>query len=389
MKTRINFLLSGTASKNEYAFIFPVELCKKKLRAYGIAVKIFSSIAPKLFDCDVLIVSSKFARQKQWWRRDRKERMFSFFETAQSRVKHLVWADLGDSTGATHFEVLPFVDRYWKGAVLKTRTSYLNFQYGSRCFTHYYHEKYQIKDEDPGEAHLNHIPTAEDLTKICLSWNQAFLNYTYRGYFYDTLKRHFGLLPHLQVSRFTPPSKNRTNEFSCRIGSNYRRNTVAYQRVQILEMLNKSMPTNPITRKKFFAELRNSRMVISPFGWGEICYRDFEAMMAGAALMKPDCEHLVTWPDLYKKGRTYLSFDWDFSNFESKLDWAVSNPRRMLEIAGHGQELYKKFIDPISGQQQFCERFNMLMSFETLIDIPKSEDYNLVEKKPKQDFMPI
>ena len=389
MNAQINFLLSNNLTKNEFAFIYPLRLHKKRLTSYGLSVDFSSSISSKLFDCSVLIVSSHFARKNNWWTGDRKSEMFYFFESAKSKVDHLVWADMGDSTGATHFEILPFVDRYLKGVMLKDKAHYLKFQYGSRYFTHYYHENYQIEDGDPGEPHLNHIPAEADLDKVCLSWNQAFSNYTHWGFYYDTLKRHFSLLPNFQVSRFAHPSKRRTNEFSCRISSNYGRNTVAFQRARVLEKLKKRIPTNPVSRKEFFAELRNSRIVISPFGWGEICYRDFEATMAGAALMKPDCDHMTTWPDLYKKDSTYLSFDWDLSDFESKLDWAVSNPRYILEIAEHGQELYKSFLNSIDGQQQFCERFNKLMIFDTLITVSKIEDYNHVEKSAKQDFLQI
>ena len=32
---------------------------------------------------------------------------------------------------------------------------------------------------------------------------------------------------------------------------------------------------------------------MSPFGFGEICYRDFEAMLNGACLIKPDVSHLT------------------------------------------------------------------------------------------------
>lgn len=29
---------------------------------------------------------------------------------------------------------------------------------------------------------------------------------------------------------------------------------------------------------------------ISPFGWGKICYRDFEATLCGAASIKPNMD---------------------------------------------------------------------------------------------------
>ena len=33
--------------------------------------------------------------------------------------------------------------------------------------------------------------------------------------------------------------------------------------------------------------------MLSPFGWGEICYRDFEAALNGMLLIKPDMNTLI------------------------------------------------------------------------------------------------
>ena len=57
--------------------------------------------------------------------------------------------------------------------------------------------------------------------------------------------------------------------------------------------------------------------VLSPFGYGEICFRDFEAVLSGALLLKPDCGHLETWPDIYGEG-TYVPLDWMASDLHFK-----------------------------------------------------------------------
>ena len=179
----INILLSSSMSKNEYAFIFPLGVNQGKLQSLGLRINFVSGLSAKVFDCNVLIVSSHFARQNDWWSESKKDFMFKFFENAKTRIDHLVWADMGDSTGATHFEVLKYVCKYLKGALLKDRKLYLNFHYGSRYFTDYYHRNYQIEDTDTGEPHLNFIPAEVDLQKVQLSWNQAFINYSYFGFF--------------------------------------------------------------------------------------------------------------------------------------------------------------------------------------------------------------
>lgn len=359
----INILLSSSMSKNEYAFIFPLGVNQGKLQGLGLRINFVSGLSAKVFDCNVLIVSSHFARQNDWWSESKKDFMFKFFENAKTRIDHLVWADMGDSTGATHFEVLKYVCKYLKGALLKNRKLYLNFHYGSRYFTDYYHRNYQIEDTDPGEPHLNFIPAEGDLQKVQLSWNQAFINYSYLGFYYDRVKRKVNSLPYANIGSFSPPEGKKSSLLQCRINTNYHRNTVAFQRKRIREKLHNRIPTNRINRRKFFTEMKHSRVVLSPFGWGEICYRDFEAIVAGAALLKPNVSHMETWPDLYIENKTCICFDWDLETLEETVSDLASKNGELVEIAQEAQRLYDHYLHQAKGQEEFCERFENLMRF--------------------------
>jgi hypothetical protein len=66
----------------------------------------------------------------------------------------------------------------------------------------------------------------------------------------------------------------------------------------------------------YYEELRSSRICVSPFGYGEICWRDFEAVLMGSLLVKPDMSHLRTEPDIFIPGETYVPVRWDFSDLE-------------------------------------------------------------------------
>ena len=57
---------------------------------------------------------------------------------------------------------------------------------------------------------------------------------------------------------------------------------------------------------------------ISPFGWGEICFRDFESIILGKLLIKPNCDHIITWPNIYQDNM-YVPIDWDASNLDFAL----------------------------------------------------------------------
>jgi hypothetical protein len=76
------------------------------------------------------------------------------------------------------------------------------------------------------------------------------------------------------------------------------------------------MPDQRVSQQVYYDELRSSRICVSPFGYGEICWRDFEAVLMGSLLVKPDMSHLRTEPDIFIPGETYVPVRWDFSDLE-------------------------------------------------------------------------
>lgn len=91
-----------------------------------------------------------------------------------------------------------------------------------------------------------------------------------------------------------------------------------------------------IPRTQFLTELHQSKLCWSPFGYGELCWRDIEAFQTGAVLLKPDMGHLDTLPDLYRPGETYLPVRWDFSDLEEVARSALADAdgrRRMARNA--------------------------------------------------------
>ena len=44
----------------------------------------------------------------------------------------------------------------------------------------------------------------------------------------------------------------------------------------------------------------DSKFIFSPFGWGEFCYRDYEAILCGCVLIKPIIEYISHVPDIQR-----------------------------------------------------------------------------------------
>jgi hypothetical protein len=88
-----------------------------------------------------------------------------------------------------------------------------------------------------------------------------------------------------------------------------------------------------VSLKAFNAELKSARMCFSPFGYGELCWRDVEAMAFGSVLLKPAMDHLRTHPEIYEPFVTYVPLAWDFSDLAEKVAWVRDTPEAASAIA--------------------------------------------------------
>lgn len=90
-----------------------------------------------------------------------------------------------------------------------------------------------------------------------------------------------------------------------------------------LNCLVENSTRNRWTRKKYYESCMNSKIMLSPYGFGETCYRDFEAILAGCEWIKPDCRHILTAPDIYREdNHVYCQPDW--ADMREALERAIS-----------------------------------------------------------------
>lgn len=356
MKT-VHILSQGFVATNVRAMLFPLIVWRQALRERGISWRVFTEPCEALFDCDVLVVESHFHGKR--WGTDTKGILEELWGYAQ-RVDSLFYLDSSDSTALLHPEVLPIVDRYYKGQILKNRRLYGTAHYGNRFFTDFVHETYGTTDDNPSRS----IPVVDDmhLNKIRVWWNSSLADWSWKGRYRMAL---YSLLPWSPIlafpNHFTDPAGARNIKISCRMGTVYDRATVAWPRKIAKEKLEKWAPANRISYREYVRELQAARLVISPFGWGEINYKDYEVFLAGAALVKPDMEHLETWPNLYRPDDTYFAYDWSGENLAQIVESLLDDAGRAEAIARKGQDLYKSHLVGSHARSKFCDRVQNLL----------------------------
>lgn len=360
MEIKVHILLSDRLERNEYAFVAPLKANRGLLKELGIIFRVFFEATDRALDCEVLIISSRFARHQKLW--SPPERVMDFLQNARQSVDRLIWADLADGTGTCQFQIIDLVDRYLKGSLLKDRSLYSKRFYANRYFADYYHQQMGVKDQDVGEGHLGAtLHSQEQFKKLFLGWNQFYSGYSLAGQSRDRIFHKIKRIPSRPCVKFSSPQKDRPLLLNCRISTNYSRKTVAYQRKRLLELLAGRTPTERVSRKAYYHELGNSKYVLSPFGWGEVCYRDFEAVLCGAVLIKPDCSHMETWPNFYRAHETYLPFRWDFKNFNELIDTLEANYPESIKLAEEAQVTYQRVLYKSEGRREFASKFRNLI----------------------------
>jgi len=80
-----------------------------------------------------------------------------------------------------------------------------------------------------------------------------------------------------------------------------------------------------IPYKDYLSLLAKSQVCVSPWGWGEVCIRDFEAIKAGCVVVKPNTSHITTYPDIYKNNERCVTCAIDFSDLPEVVSGIVDN----------------------------------------------------------------
>ncbi len=261
--------------------------------------------------------------------------------------------------GIPRLSLLPYVDVFYTKALFRDRSLYGRQLYGKELYSDYYHRKYGVVDSDCRDRSV--VRDAGEIGKLRLSWNIGVGNYP---------RSHFRQRTGVALSRVTRPDASRffyvrdrfdpdraiadnggLYQVHARFGQ-ISRPSISYQRKLILDVLgNRSdFLTGMVSQKRFNRETAHSKLVISPFGWGEICLRDFETIRSAALLLKPDMSHLETWPDIFIPGATYVPFSWDADDLIEKARYYLTNSDKRLAIVRRAAVKYRDDLNELQNR---------------------------------------
>ena len=118
--------------------------------------------------------------------------------------------------------------------------------------------------------------------------------------------------------------------------------------------------TGRLPKQEYLRELWQSKLALSPFGQGEICYRDFELMQFGTLMVKPDMSGIDTFPNPYIENETYVPVNPDWSDIMETIEKVLDNYENYQYISKRFREEFKKIYTIDNMCLYWYEIFNNL-----------------------------
>jgi hypothetical protein len=240
----------------------------------------------------------------------------------------LVYFDGDDDLCVQWPGVLRQADLYIKKHVFIDPAHYCRSYIGKSNLTDYVARRHGISFESdiiPASGVL----TPAEARKVQLGWNIGFD---------DPI---VALLSRLQPT----PRKEKDYDIVCRATMPQGNWLAPLRQAALLALKNAShrwkilAPTHRVPQGQYYDELNRSRICVSPLGYGELCWRDFEAILCGCLVIKPDVSHLRTEPNIFVPHETYVPVQWDYSDLADSCDYYLAHESERARIASRAYDI--------------------------------------------------
>ena len=291
--------------------------------------------------CGEADVDAVFLRPSWQESPDEAERVLSKLKQ-ENPDRKLIFLDPWDQVNSRFFNVLPYVDRFLKYQRLKDVTRYQQPLAGGTVITDYLVNElgYDIGDWYVGSE----VPAGYE-SRIGTSWNVTLIK---------RFKREL-----LRRPMIWQPKIAKSIDVFCRVSYGVRGSHDWYGRyrqaaIAAIEPLEQHyklavngeyVGDRVISSRQYFNEIRRSRIVVSPFGWGETTWRDYEAVCYDCLLIKPQMDHIDTQPNIYIPGETYVPVRWDFQDLEETCAYYLQHPEEADRIIQNARRVYKSYFE--------------------------------------------
>lgn len=298
------------------------------------------------------------------------ERVMANLRQAHPDAK-IFFIDPFDQISSTFFGVLPYVDRFIKYQALKDVTQYRQPMIGGTKLTDYLVQ--QLGYDIRGWEVTSTIP-------------EGYENRIEGGWFVT-------LTPEFKRSLLRKPwpweRSEKKVDIVCHVSYGPKANFEWYgelrkRAIDKLQLLNDQyklaisgefLEDRTVSRKQYRRDMKEARIAVAPFGWGELSPRDYEAVCNNCLLVKPLVEHIATEPNIFVAGETYVPVQWDFADLIEKCQYYLAHPEEANRIVQNARNTYVDYFR----NHRFVERIARLLA--TSPEVPSSAFVNTASDK--------
>lgn len=123
-----------------------------------------------------------------------------------------------------------------------------------------------------------------------------------------------------------------------------------------IQMLNGGQRLSP---DQYYSRMAHSKIIVAPFGYGEIAPRDIEAAAFGSVLVKPDMSHIRTIPNIYDE-TSYVACKHDYSDLAEIVDQILSNYKYYQQSMV--EAMRSKFLEEYKSENLVRYVYELLLS---------------------------
>lgn len=136
--------------------------------------------------------------------------------------------------------------------------------------------------------------------------------------------------------------------------------------------------------------LLDTKVIISPWGYGPWCIRDFEALCCGCIVIKPECSNVLTYPDIYSSHSQHLIWtDIQFNNLRDQLEYCYANLDEMQARVDRSRKFITSQLYPNAKVYLHWTK-NLRRLLEDSLNNSYAIDYDIPKhKEPLVDLMDI
>ena len=115
-----------------------------------------------------------------------------------------------------------------------------------------------------------------------------------------------------------------------------------------------------VSIEEYYNRIMASKVMIAPYGYGEMAPRDIEAAMFGSILIKPDMSYIDTVPNIFVDGETYIACNHDFSDLQEKIESVLGNYDKLSYIIANARKRIEDVMHPNTVAIHIYEVFKKL-----------------------------